>query len=130
MSEAATTLLPAAEDIRGVICPTGYKILVYIPKLDEQMRNGLFRTSQNRALEESASLIAQVISLGPDAYKDPKRFPDGVPWCKSGDLIMMRAWSGTSFRRAGYPYEYKLINDDTVEAVMEGLDPAEIERAR
>jgi co-chaperonin GroES (HSP10) len=129
MSENAATLLPPAEDIKGVLCPTGYKILVYIPHLDEKMRNGLFRTGQNRALEEGASPLGQVIALGPAAYKDPERFPDG-PWCEPGDIIVMRPYSGTSFRRAGYPYEYRLINDDTVEAVLKGVDPEDIERAR
>jgi co-chaperonin GroES (HSP10) len=121
-------LLPPAEDIKGVLRPTGFKLLVYIPHLESQMKNGLFRTDQNRALEESASLVGQVIDMGPDAYKDTKRFPDG-PWCKTGDHIMMRAYSGTRFRRAGYAYEYRLINDDTVEAVVTSVDPAEIERA-
>ena len=121
-------MLAAADDIKGVLIPTGYKILVCIPRLEEQMKNGLYRTDQNRALEETASLVGQVIALGPDAYRDKGRFPQG-PWCKPGDYIMMRAYSGTRFRRAGYKYEYRLINDDTVEAVVSNVDPTDIERA-
>jgi co-chaperonin GroES (HSP10) len=128
LGDGQQQMLAAAEDIRGVLVPTGYKILVCIPRLEEQMSNGLYRTEQNRMLEESASLVGQVIALGSDAYRDKQRFPRG-PWCKPGDYIMMRAYSGTRFRRAGYKYEYRLINDDTVEAVVNNVDPADIERA-
>lgn len=123
----AEVFLPAAEEIRGVLEPTGYRILVCIPKLDSQLRNGLYQPDERRALEETASLVAQVIALGPTAYQDPERFPQGA-WCKPGDFIMMRAYSGTRFKRVGCPYEYRLINDDTVEAVLRDNDPTEVER--
>jgi co-chaperonin GroES (HSP10) len=124
---SSAMMLPPAEDIRGVLEPTGFKVLVFVPHLEEQMRNGIIRTEERRRLEETASLVGQVIALGPDAYKDEKRFPNGA-WCKPGDHVMMRMYAGTRFRRAGYPYEYRLINDDVVEAVIHLDDPTEIER--
>jgi len=124
----APALLAAAEDIKGVLEPTGYRLLVCVPPRPEQGRGGLYEVEERRRAMETASLVGQVVSLGPDAYKDPKRFPDGHPWCKPGDFIVMRAYSGTAFRRAGCPFEYRLINDDTVEAVIRGDDPTEIER--
>jgi hypothetical protein len=88
-SVAIASLEPGAEDLRGVIEPTGYKLLVYIPHLESQMENGLYRPDGNRQAYEAASLVAQVIAMGPLAYKDKERFPTGE-WCQPGDYIMMR----------------------------------------
>ena len=57
-----------------------------------------------------------VLKLGSDAYQDDKRFPNG-PYCKEGDFIIMRSYSGTRFKVHGK--EFRLINDDSVEAVVE-----------
>ena len=53
-----------------------------------------------------------------------KRFPSGA-YCKEGDWIMMRSYSGTRFKVHGQ--EFRLINDDSVEAVVE--DPRGIVKA-
>jgi co-chaperonin GroES (HSP10) len=65
-----------------------------------------------------------VLTLGPDCYADPTRFPNG-PYCKEGDFILMRSYSGTRFKIHGK--EFRLINDDSVEAVVE--DPRGIVKA-
>jgi co-chaperonin GroES (HSP10) len=119
-------LMPAAEDIRDAIEPAGYKILIYIVR-PEPMRKGVVRPEERLAAEATASPVAQVISLGPLAYKDENKFPDG-PWCQPGDFILMRPYSGTRFERENFPFQYRLINDDTVEAVIR-CDPQEIQRA-
>ena len=54
--------------------------------------------------------------MGPDCYKDKSRFPNG-PWCKRGDFVLMRAYSGTRIKIHGK--EFRLINDDTPEAVVD-----------
>ena len=56
------------------------------------------------------------MKVGPEAYADEKRFPSG-PWCKEGDWIVMRAYSGTRIRVHGQ--EFRIINDDSVEAVVD-----------
>ena len=60
----------------------------------------------------------------PDAYVDKSRFPNG-PYCKKGDWVVFRACSGTRLKI--YGKEFRLINDDTVEAVVE--DPTGVVRA-
>ena len=129
MSPASEALLPPAEDIRGVFEPVGYKILVFIPPNPPTfIKDGrIQKTDERRGLEETASVVAQVIALGPLAYQDEKRFPSG-PWCKPGDFIVMRQYAGTRFTRDGYPYVYCLVNDDTIEGVVRG-DPEEVKRA-
>jgi co-chaperonin GroES (HSP10) len=62
--------------------------------------------------------------MGPDCYKDEKRFPNGA-YCEEGDFIIMRGYSGTRMKIHGK--EFRLINDDTVEAVVR--DPTGIVRA-
>ena len=60
---------------------------------------------------------------GPDAYSDSERFPNG-PWCKEGDWIVMRSYTGTRIEVHGK--EFRIINDDSVEAVIE--DPRGVKR--
>ena len=62
--------------------------------------------------------------MGDGAYADKDRFPDGA-WCKEGDFVMFRMNSGTRFTIGGV--EYRLMNDDSVEAVV--TDPSGIQRA-
>ena len=66
----------------------------------------------------------QVLKLGPECYNDTKRFPNGA-WCKEGDWVVFRAYSGTRMKM--YGQEFRLINDDTVEAVVD--DPTGVVRA-
>jgi co-chaperonin GroES (HSP10) len=68
--------------------------------------------------------VLYVAKVGPQAYKDTTRFPDG-PWCKVGDFVITRAYAGTRILIHGT--EWRIINDDTVEAVVE--DPRGIRRA-
>ena len=67
-------------------------------------------------VEEIGTIIGLVLQLGALAYKDQKKFPSG-PWCYRGDYIVMRTYSGTRFMVG--EQEFRLINDDTVEAVVD-----------
>lgn len=104
--------------------PAGYRILIAIAEVEEKTKGGIIRPDVLKTREETASIIGQVLDMGPDCYLDPDRFPDG-PYCKRGDWIMFRAYSGTRFKVDGK--EFRLINDDVVEATL--TDPNGIERA-
>jgi len=80
-----------------------------------------------RQREEIASIVGLVVKLGPQAYQDPDKFPYG-PWCEEGDYIIMRSYSGTRFKISTPEgdQEFRLINDDTVEAVV--ADPRVVTR--
>jgi co-chaperonin GroES (HSP10) len=123
--------VPEAESIAGVLEPAGYRVLLRIPNLEAQMKKhaNIIMPDGTRQAEEAAQLVGQVISLGPDAYADKAKFPTG-PWCKRGDYVMFRMYAGTHFLMGDPPHQvhYRLINDDTVQAVVRG-DPTEIERA-
>ena len=96
--------------------PTGYRILVALPEVEEKTEAGLYITDERRDAETVASVVGFVMKIGPDAYRDEKRFPTG-PWCKEGDWIVMRAYSGTRIRICGK--EFRIINDASVESVVE-----------
>jgi co-chaperonin GroES (HSP10) len=62
--------------------------------------------------------------MGPDCYLDKERFPT-KPYCKEGDFVLIRAFQGTRFKVHGE--EFRIINDDNVEAVVD--DPRGYSRA-
>nr|ASN63386.1 co-chaperonin GroES [uncultured virus] len=104
--------------------PQGYKILIGVPEISEKTEGGVFMPDGLKSAEETASIIGFVMKLGPDAYNDENKFPKGA-YCKEGDFVIFRSYSGTRFKIHGK--EFRLINDDTVEAVVE--DPRGYSRA-
>ena len=96
--------------------PTGYKILIALPEPDEKTDGGIIKASQTIHTEEVGSIVGFVLDMGPDVYSDSARFPTGA-FCKKGDWIVMRSYTGTRFMVHGK--EFRLINDDSVEAVVE-----------
>ena len=104
--------------------PSGYRILCAIPEIEKEYESGLVKADTTISNEETLTTVLFVVDLGPDCYKDPSRFPTG-PWCKQGDFILVRPHAGT--RLVIHGREFRLINDDSVEAVVE--DPRGIKRA-
>lgn len=104
--------------------PKGYRILIAIPEVSKTTQGGVYIPDERRNAEETASLVGLVLRVGSEAYADANRFPSG-PWCKEGDFVIFRSYSGTRFKVLGQ--EFRLINDDTVEAVVE--DPRGYTRA-
>lgn len=104
--------------------PKGYKLLITLPEIEEKTEGGIIRSSESRHEESIATVVGWVMSMGPDAYSNDDRFPTG-PYCQVGDWVVFRAFSGTRLKIQGK--EFRLINDDTVEAVVE--DPRGVERA-
>jgi len=105
--------------------PVGYHILIAMPSIDDTFGDsGIVKAEKTLREEHILSMVGVVLDMGDQAYSDADRFPTG-PWCKQGDYVMFRANSGTRFKVG--KQEYRLINDDTVEAVVQ--DPSKITRA-
>lgn len=104
--------------------PKGYRLLIALPDVAEVTEGGIIKPHETRQFEEVASVVGFVLRVGPDAYKDEVRFPNG-PYCKEGDWVIFRAFSGTRLKIRGK--EFRILNDDSVEAVVE--DPSGIVRA-
>jgi len=105
--------------------PVGYRVLVALPNVDETYgESGLVKSTQTVRDEYVLSTVGAVIEMGGQAYSDKERFPNG-PWCKVGDYVMFRANTGTRFKVGRQ--EYRLMNDDSIEAVV--ADPRAVTRA-
>lgn len=103
--------------------PSGYRILCAIPEVEKEYDSGLVKADLTIHNEEVLTTVLFVVDLGPDCYQDKARFPNG-PWCKKGDFILVRPHSGS--RLVIHGREFRIINDDTVEAVVD--DPRGIKR--
>lgn len=104
--------------------PKGYRMLCAIPEVEETFESGLIKADDTKRIEEHSTVVLFVVKMGDLCYKDPDRFPTG-PWCQEGDFVLTRAYAGTRITIHGR--EFRIINDDTVEAVVQ--DPRGIKRA-
>ena len=104
--------------------PSGFKLLIKPLEVKEKTDTGGYMPDSLKSAEQTASVIGFVVKAGPDAYMDKDKFPTG-PYCQEGDFVIFRSYSGTRFKID--KQEFRLINDDTVEAVVD--DPRGYTRA-
>ena len=117
----------AEEKARQLPEPKGYRILCAIPVVEKEFEDstiGLVKSELTIDYEEKLATVLFVVALGPDCYADQTRVPTG-PWCKQGDFVIVRPHAGTRLMIHGR--EFRMINDDSVEAVVQ--DPRGIKRA-
>jgi co-chaperonin GroES (HSP10) len=119
------TVLPQAaeEKAKQLPQPSGYRILCAIPEVEGKFESGIVKADITLQHEELLTTVLFVVKLGPDCFKDEKRFPSG-PWCKEGDFILVRPHAGTRLKIHGQ--EFRIINDDSVEGIVQ--DPRGISR--
>jgi hypothetical protein len=104
--------------------PSGYRILCAVPDAEKEYEGtSLVKAGETIMIEETLTTVLFVVAMGPDCYKDKTRFPSG-PYCKEGDLILIRPNSGT--RLVIHGKEFRVINDDSVEGIVD--DPRGIRR--
>jgi len=104
--------------------PVGYRLLVAMPEVEETYGDsGILKSNKEMHYDSILSTIGVVLDMGDQAYIDKDRFPTG-PWCKVGDYVMFRMNTGTRFKVGGT--EYRLMNDDSIEAVVN--DPRGVTR--
>lgn len=115
----------AEEKAKQLPKPSGYRILCAIPEVEKEFEgdSGLIKSDETIRIEETLTTVLFVVEMGPDCYKDEKRFPTG-PWCKKGDFILVRPHAGS--RLVIHGREFRMINDDSVEGTVE--DPRGIKR--
>jgi co-chaperonin GroES (HSP10) len=122
--DVAETQKTAEEKAKQLPDPVGYKLLCMVPNIEQKYEGGILKADETVRVEELTTVVLFVVKLGEGAYKDPARFPSGA-WCKEGDFVLVRAYAGTRVKIHGT--EFRIINDDTVEAVVQ--DPRGISRA-
>ena len=113
--------LPTDKILDRLPNPTGWRILVLPFKGQGKTKGGVILADQTMEERGFSTVTALVLKVGPDAYKDEKRFPDG-PWCKKGDWIIFGRYAGSRFGIEGG--EVRILNDDEIIAVVK--DPEDI----
>ena len=115
----------ADEKAKQLPRPQGYRILCAIPEAEQEYERGLglLKADETIRNEETLTTVLFVVDMGKDCYQDKSRFPNGA-YCQKGDFILVRPNAGT--RLIIHGREFRIINDDSVEAVVE--DPRGISR--
>jgi co-chaperonin GroES (HSP10) len=123
---ADATPLPetAEKKAKQIPIPSGFHILCMVPEAEDKFDSGIIKADATVFAEERLTTVLFVMELGPDCYKDEKRFPTGA-WCKKGDFVLVRPNTGSRLKIHGR--EFRIINDDAVEGVVE--DPRGVARA-
>lgn len=117
----------AEEKAKQLPDPAGFMLLTVVPEAMEEYADsdvGILKDSKTMHYEEVLTPVLFVVKMGPEAYQDKSRFPSGSR-CKVGDFVIVRPNTGTRLKIHGR--EFRMINDDSVEGVVQ--DPRGIARA-
>ena len=100
--------------------PTGWRLLI-LPYRGKSKIGSVYVPDEYVAAQSLATVVAYVLAVGPDAYSDKVKYPNG-PWCKKGDWVTIGRYAGARFRIDGG--EVRIINEDEVIATI--ADPDDI----
>ena len=95
--------------------PTGWRILVLPFKMKDKTKGGILITDDVVERAQVASTCGLVLKVGPDAYRDKERYPEG-PWCKKGTWVVFARYAGSRIKIEGG--EIRMLNDDEVLATI------------
>jgi|TARA_R110000824_G_scaffold35937_4_gene112105 co-chaperonin GroES (HSP10) len=101
--------------------PTGYRILILPFTQSSVTKGGIHLAKATVDKERLATVVGYVVELGPDAYSDMHKFPEGA-WCKKGDWVIFGRYAGARFQIEGG--DMRLLNDDEILACID--DPEAI----
>ena len=101
--------------------PTGWRILVLPHRGKGKTKGGVILSDKTVEETQIATNVGLVLKVGPDAYKDIDRYPNG-PWCKEKDWVIFARYAGSRLNIEGG--ELRILNDDEVLGVVE--DPESI----
>jgi chaperonin GroES len=101
--------------------PTGWRILVLPYRGKAKTSGGVWLPDQAVAQNEISTQVGYVLKVGPLAYEDRSKFPEGG-WCGEGDWVIFAKYAGSRFKIEGG--EVRILNDDEILATI--LDPEDI----
>lgn len=101
--------------------PTGWRIVVLPFKPPKTTKSGLILAEKAVEKQQVATVCGYVVEVGPLAYADTDKFPEGA-WCKKGDWIVFARYAGARINIEGG--EIRILNDDEVLATIR--DPEDI----
>lgn len=95
--------------------PTGWRIVVLPYRGARKSKGGIELADQTIERQQLTTTCAYVLAVGPLAYKDTSKFPDGA-WCKEGDWIIFGRYAGARMMIDGG--EIRILNDDEILATI------------
>jgi|TARA_R100000656_G_scaffold786_3_gene1313 co-chaperonin GroES (HSP10) len=108
--------------------PTGWRILILPYRPPPVTKAGIFIPDKSIDDTQIQTVVGYVLKVGPQAYKDPTRFPEG-PWCKEKQWVVFARYSGSRLKlneedNAAFGSEVRILNDDEILGTI--LDPNDI----
>ena len=91
--------------------PTGWRILVLPHRGQGKTKGGVILSDKTVEEAQVATNVGLVLAIGPDAYNDKERFPNG-PWCKKDDWVNFARYAGSRLNIEGG--ELRILNDDEI----------------
>ena len=95
--------------------PTGWRILVLPYQGTGKTKGGVLLADETVEMHQVATVCGYVLRVGPDAYKDKDKFPEG-PWCKEKEWVIFGRYAGSRLKIEGG--EIRLLNDDEILATI------------
>ena len=102
--------------------PTGWHVLVlqYTRPENTRTAGGIILSAATLKEDEYQGRVGLVLALGPDAYADRSRYPNGA-WVKPGDWIAWPRLAEASSRMAMGNLTLAVLADERV--ILSGVDP-------
>ena len=108
-------------EVEKIPQPSGWRMVLFPLKLQGKTKGGVLLTDDTVTESQVTTNICKVLKVGPSAYKDKERFPDG-PWCKQDDWVIITRYAGSRIKIDGG--EVRLVNDDEIIGTVD--DPRDI----
>jgi co-chaperonin GroES (HSP10) len=106
-----TPKLISASVLDRLPSPTGWRIAILPYRGAQKTKGGIVLSDETQKRTQVATTVGYVLQLGPLAYYDQEKFPNG-PWCAEGDWIIFGRYAGARIPIDGG--EIRFINDDEV----------------
>lgn len=101
--------------------PTGWRVLILPYRGKGRTEGGIYIPDKVLDDGQLQTVVGYVLKVGPLAYKDEEKFPEG-PWCQKGDWVIFARYAGSRFRIDGG--EVRILNDDEILARIS--DPEDV----
>jgi co-chaperonin GroES (HSP10) len=101
--------------------PTGWRLALLPFRGAGTSKGGIVLTKETTERTQLATNVGYVLKLGPLAYSDESKFPNGA-WCKAGDWVVFGRYAGSRIQIEGG--EIRFLNDDEILGIVS--DPESI----
>lgn len=107
--------------VERIPSPTGWRVVVLPYRPPAATKSGILLAEKAIEKQQVATVCGYVVEVGPLAYKDTDKFPDG-PWCQKGDWVIFARYAGARINIEGG--EIRILNDDEILAKVK--DPEDV----